>query len=528
MNDSLSAVSRNNRSSLEPSVGINMEFEQVLAVVDEAIKPGYLNHVQELVLQKSWEGRTYSEIAADTSYDSEYIKGVGCDLWKLLSDAFSERVTKNNLRQFLRRRVASHKPNGMGTTSAPSKGEISVNPRQNWGDAPDVSSFEGRSEELTQLHQWINGDRCRLVTILGMVGIGKTTLAVKFAEQVQDQFEFVIWRSLRNAPSIEETLTEIISFLSDQQVTELPTLLDSKILLLLDYLGKHRCLLLLDDLQSVLHSGNFEAHYRPGYEGYGQLLRSLINARHQSFLILTSREKPRGLTSNRGNKARSLKLGALKKPELRDLLEDQTLFSDSDEHWQVLFERYAGNPQLLRIATTAVQEFYHGNIAHFLNQKRFVFDEVRTLLDQQFNQLPTLEKEITYWLAINREPVPIEKLTENLVQPVPEAKLRKAVFSLEQKSLIEGYDYGYTLQLLFMEYLTYNLVEKICEENFNGQGNLWNGHARCTHCGLGFKPDDFVEIHYKNGDPSDSRRKNLALLHYHCYKWYEQAYGQLD
>lgn len=42
-------------------------------------------------------------------------------------------------------------------------------------------------------------------------GIGKTSLAVKIAEQVQDEFKFVIWRSLRNAPPIKDLLTKASS-----------------------------------------------------------------------------------------------------------------------------------------------------------------------------------------------------------------------------------------------------------------------------------------------------------------------------
>ena len=51
-----------------------------------------------------------------------------------------------------------------------------------------------------------------------MGGIGKTALSVRLGEQVQDEFEVLVWRSLRNAPPVEELLRDVIGVLSDQQV----------------------------------------------------------------------------------------------------------------------------------------------------------------------------------------------------------------------------------------------------------------------------------------------------------------------
>ncbi len=59
-----------------------------------------------------------------------------------------------------------------------------------------MSIFYGRKEKLTELKRWIVADRCRLVALLGMGGMGKTSLAVKLGKQMQHDFERIIWRSL--------------------------------------------------------------------------------------------------------------------------------------------------------------------------------------------------------------------------------------------------------------------------------------------------------------------------------------------
>lgn len=46
-------------------------------------------------------------------------------------------------------------------------------------DAPTVDDFYGREKQLADLQQWIINDRCRVVTVLGIGGVGKSALRAR-------------------------------------------------------------------------------------------------------------------------------------------------------------------------------------------------------------------------------------------------------------------------------------------------------------------------------------------------------------
>lgn len=251
-----------------------MNVEEALVIIDTALKPEYLSDLQESVFRQCWEGKTYAEIAEGSSYANEYIRDVGFRLWQSLSKAFGEKVTKSNCRSVLRRvqqatvstalpqatdiNVSSQNTQTNWLKTAPNlvdTRKVTANKCQDWGEAIDVSVFYGRTEELATLEQWIVNTRCRLVALLGMGGIGKTALSVKLASQIQGEFEYLIWRSLRNAPPIEQILTTMLKFLSNQQSTKIPETVDGKICRLIEYLRSERCLVILDNFDAVLKSG---------------------------------------------------------------------------------------------------------------------------------------------------------------------------------------------------------------------------------------------------------------------------------
>jgi len=347
-------------------------------------------------------------------------------------------------------------------------------------EAVDVSVFYGRTAELALLEQWLMKEQCRVVALLGMGGMGKTSLATKLVRQIEQRFEYVIWRSLYNAPPLFELLGNLIQFFDNSQVLEadLPTSVDERISRLIDYLQKQRCLIILDNAETILQSSAIAGSYRQGYEDYGRLIRRLGEVVHRSCLLLTSREKPKDVASLEGEalSVRSLRLSGLEAVDGQKIFEAKG-FSGSESELQTVVERYAGNALALKIVATTIQDVFDGNLSEFLKQDTAVFGDIHELLDQQFARLLDLEKNIMYWLAINREPVSLSELREDIVSPVPLQKLLEALESLARRSLVEKSAATFTLQPVVIEYVTNRLVEQVCGEIETQNIDLFRCHA---------------------------------------------------
>jgi hypothetical protein len=462
--------------------------------------------------------------------DNRVIKQ-GSESWHFtLNLWYSSREIASNLRRLdelweQRKQQRTPRPLERSPDLDPSNAVVS---HQDWGEAIHVAAIYGRTQELATLENWVVHDRCRLVTILGMGGQGKTTIAIKFAEQIQDQFERVIWRSLRNAPPLTDLLPEIVRFIARQPNLILPEQAEVQIATLLKYLQQSRCLIVLDNVESIFQSGQVSS-YLPGYESYGLLFKMTGEANHQSCLLLTSREKPSQVAWLEGDNTpvRSLLLTGLTQEDGQSIFTAKGCFGATEAEWEEIFSHYSGNPLALQIVAAGLQEVAGGDISELLpllRQGRLDFHDINDLLVRQFARLSEIEQQVLYWLAINREPLSLAELVEDVVSESNKRQLSAAIQSLNRRCMLERSGKLFSLQPVVTEYVTGKLIWGAIDEFSRQQYNLLRDYAlvkaqskdyiRQTQIRLIFRPliDGLLTVFDNSENLIRHLKKSLALF----------------
>jgi hypothetical protein len=295
-------------------------------------------------------------------------------------------------------------------------------------------------------------ERCRVIALLGLGGIGKTSLAITLTQQLSPHFETVLFRSLRNAPPLGSLLDGLVRVVSGQQAS-LPEGVPDKIALLVELLRGRRCLLVLDNFETIMQEGIRAGDYRPDYANYGALIQRLGESAHQSCLLLTRREKPLELGPLEGRTApvRTLPVAGLAEQACQAILADKDIYGAAPD-WSALARLYGGNPLALKLVSEPIREVFGGDVAAFLAAGDPFFNGVGRLLDQQITRLSETEQDVLNWLALGREPMSIAELRAHSALPIGPREQLQALEALRRRQLIERGESGaaFTLQPVVM------------------------------------------------------------------------------
>jgi WD40 repeat protein len=406
-----------------------------------------LSDLEILVFNSIWLDISYQQSSRDSNYEMATIKNTASKLLQDISVAAGERASKKNCKSLICRLASNNEE------------------QVDWGDAPiDMQPFCGRGTELQQLTIWLTIDRCKLVGILGIGGIGKTSLAARLGDSLAADFDLAIWRSLREAPPLAQLVGELVQFLSAFTEIEVPSGSGS-IARLLYYLRQKRCLVVLDNIEAIMEAGEYAGNYRSGYANYGQLFHNIGTTRHQSCVLFTSREPPPEIAELAGEDlpVRSLWLAGLA-ATAPTLLSKIGLYGTTSQLLAVS-DRCQGNPLYLRIVANTIVNSFNGEIDRFLAANQFTQGKIANVLQSQLDRLSPTEKLIIYYLAIQREPISLESLEIHLQLLGQNTALMQTIGSLQQRSLLEvTQGQRYTLQNVVMEFMTGATIRELVAE----------------------------------------------------------------
>ncbi|MGB7412582.1 MAG: DUF1822 family protein, partial [Thermosynechococcaceae cyanobacterium] len=423
-----------------------MNVETAVALVGTIIFESSGKHlrVAEItILRGTLQGFTYEQMSEASEYSTNYLmRDAAPKFWKRLSQALGEPVYKTNIRSILERLSLSADISSTGLDpnveaasnleGASNASVISEAPsqalRQLKLTSSDVcetpsSSFYGRPSELATLHHWIVEEQTRLCGIWGLSGIGKTALLKQVMRQFQDRFDVVLWRSLSQSPSLSELLSSLVVPTAAVQEDTLQWTA------IISAMNQQSCLLILDDVESILEAGQLSGHYREGYENYGAFFERFAEASHQSCIVLASLEPIREVLQGQG--VQSLQLSGLL-PEASSVLAEEMQLKQVND-WEKLTEIFQGHPAALTITAKLIRDLFGGNVKEFLTQQSFMFEELEHCLHPSIERISVLEKEILYDLATQDRPVSVSDF-ELMVQPV---QLLEALDSLRRRALLQ-------------------------------------------------------------------------------------------
>ncbi|HEY9866539.1 MAG TPA: NB-ARC domain-containing protein [Candidatus Obscuribacterales bacterium] len=428
-----------------------MDVTEVLQFADHLVfdkTEKHLDDLQKTVIKGVYEGKTYETIAEECHRSESRVRSVGRKLWKMFSEELGENIKKSNFVSTIERLQVTSSPSAQivginhnfhfctqtfNQSRNYRESDINTNTqsKSDYHDltlAPKIIKFYNRETELQTLSSWIFNQNIRLISVLGLSGIGKTYLVRRFINLNLEQFEVIIWKSLKFPKSLDLLINDLFK-VCQQEAKET---LDDKLKQLFDIFTQKRCLIILDDVQNIFISGQFAGQYQTEYKDYQKFFTMITETEHQSNIILISQEKCAEMH------CLDQQLYPIKYLELSGLddikILDNTGLNNQDS-WLKLIRLYEGNPTYLKNIVSLIQDVYDGEVADFSEENSLIITQnMQSHFNDLFNRLSPIEQQIILELSKLEAPMSREDLKQKL--PLSSVDFVKGLQSLQQRYLV--------------------------------------------------------------------------------------------
>jgi tetratricopeptide (TPR) repeat protein len=290
---------------------------------------------------------------------------------------------------------------------------------------PAVPVWAGRDRLMAELGPLLRaGEALRVVALIGQGGIGKSALAAKLLESIGVElasgllsaaflgrgFGRAIAFKAFEGTSFDEVAAGLLAGLGapDGRSLVKPT---DKIAAIVRALAEEPALVVLDNLESVLHPASHERAGRAIEPDWGELLTALANGNHRSLVLLTSREYPRDLVGKMNPLGlpdpllvKLVDLRAVDGASSLEILQNYGFTDQSERQW--IADRVQGQPFLLRLLAGYAQ--YPGYVQQ---HPELLAGGAEQLLKQQLARQSKAARQLLQKMCVLRVPVNTNALT---------------------------------------------------------------------------------------------------------------------
>jgi hypothetical protein len=312
--------------------------------------------------------------------------------------------------------------------------------------APKITHFYGRETELQTLSHWLINQNTRLISILGLPGIGKTTLVKKFVDLNLQNFNIIIWKNIKLSDSLDSIIAEIFKAINSEIIQT-----ENKLTQLFNLFRQQKCLIIIDNIQELFTPEQLAGKYKPEYKDYKTFLTMITEIEHQSNLILISQEQCQEMICI-AEELYPIKCLDLPGLDNTDILKNQKL--KNEKSWSTLINLYEGNPAYLQDISSLIRNIFQGRVSEFLSEGLLLTEDMKYQLNELFNRLSTVEQQIILELSKYNKPVSREHLRESL--SLSSMELINGLQSLKRRYLVTTIESDKTLFILspvFREYV---------------------------------------------------------------------------